>query len=82
LRIKLPHKHHERQAEGDQVEWVITCANGRKLKLLTVTDEITRESLTVETRTSIKSRAVVEVLEGLMKERGTPALRAACSQIS
>ena len=49
------------------------CANGRRLKLLTVTDEFTRESLTVETRTSIKSRAVVEVLERLMCERGTPA---------
>jgi putative transposase len=49
------------------------CANGRKLKLLTVTDEFTRESLTVETRTSIRSRAVVEVLERLIKERGTPA---------
>jgi putative transposase len=49
------------------------CANGRKLKLLTVTDEFTRESICVETRTSIKSRAVVEVLERLIKEHGTPA---------
>lgn len=49
------------------------CASGRKLKLLTVTDEFTRESICVETRTSIKSRAVVEVLERLIKERGTPA---------
>ncbi len=49
------------------------CASGRKLKLLTVTDEFTRESLRVETRTSMKSRAVVEVLERLMYERGTPA---------
>jgi putative transposase len=49
------------------------CASGRKLKLLTVTDEFTRESICVETRTSIKSRAVVEVLERLICERGIPA---------
>ncbi len=49
------------------------CANGRRLKLLTVTDELTRESICVETRTSIKARAVVEVLERLISERGMPA---------
>lgn len=49
------------------------CASGRKLKLLTVTNEFTRKSICVETRTSIKSLAVVEVLERLIKERGTPA---------
>jgi putative transposase len=49
------------------------CASGRKLKLLTVMDEFTRESICVETRTSIKSRAVVEVLGRLMQEHGTPA---------
>lgn len=48
------------------------CANGQRLKMLTVVDEFTRESLTIETRTSIKSRAVVEVLESLTRERGTP----------
>lgn len=48
------------------------CANGRKLKLLTITDEFTRESLTVETRTSIKSHAVIEVLQHLICERGAP----------
>ncbi|MDT4953991.1 MAG: putative transposase [Acidobacteriota bacterium] len=40
--------------------------------MLTVVDEFTRESLTIETRTSIKSRAVIEVLESLTRERGTP----------
>ncbi len=49
------------------------CASGQKLKLLTVIDEFTRESLCVETRTSIKSRAVIEVLERLRRERGAPA---------
>ncbi|MBC7910154.1 MAG: transposase [Pyrinomonadaceae bacterium] len=49
------------------------CANGQRLKLLTVIDEFTRESLTIETRTSIKSRAVIEILERLTSERGAPA---------
>ncbi len=40
--------------------------------MLTVIDEFTRESLTIETRTSIKSRAVIEVLERLTDERGAP----------
>lgn len=48
------------------------CANGQRLKLLTVIDEFTRESLTIETRTSIKSRAVIEILERLTQERGAP----------
>jgi len=49
------------------------CASGQRLKMLTVVDEFTRESLCVEMRTSIKSRAVVEVLERLTGERGAPA---------
>jgi putative transposase len=48
------------------------CANGQRLKLLTVIDEFTRESLTIETRTSIKSRTVIEILERLRSERGAP----------
>jgi putative transposase len=48
------------------------CASGQKLKLLTVVDEFTRESLCVETRTSIKSQAVIAVLSRLIKERGAP----------
>lgn len=49
------------------------CLTGRKLKLLTVVDEFTRESLCVETRTSIKSQAVIQVLERLTEERVAPA---------
>ncbi len=48
------------------------CASGQKLKLLTVVDDFTRESLCVETRTSIKSQAVIAVLNRLVKERGAP----------
>lgn len=49
------------------------CATGQKLKLLTVVEEFTRESLCIETRTSIKSQTVVAVLNRLVKERGAPA---------
>ncbi len=48
------------------------CANGQRLKMLTVVDEFTRESLAIETRTSIKSQAVIAVLNRLVKERGAP----------
>ncbi|MBA3241146.1 MAG: IS3 family transposase [Acidobacteria bacterium] len=49
------------------------CANGQRLKMLTVVDEFTRESLAIETRTSIRSQAVVKVLACLASERGAPA---------
>ena len=48
------------------------CANGQQIKLLTVVDEYTRESLAIRVATSIKSRAVVEVLSRLIAERGAP----------
>jgi putative transposase len=49
------------------------CASGQMLKLLTVVDEFTRESLCIETRSSIKAQAVIAVLSCLVKERGAPA---------
>jgi putative transposase len=49
------------------------CANGQKVKLLTVVDEYTRESLAIQVATSIKSRAVIEILTRLVAERGAPA---------
>lgn len=48
------------------------CANGQKVKLLTVVDEYTRESLAIRAATSIKSNAVVETLSRLVAERGAP----------
>jgi putative transposase len=46
--------------------------DGRSLKLLTVLDEFTRESLTIEVGRSIKSKDVIAVLEYLFLVRGTP----------
>jgi putative transposase len=86
--LSLPRRQPRRRYKAEQVRslsqatrpnevWTYDfvhdwCANGQRLKMLTVIDEFTRESLTIETRTSIKSRAVVEILERLTSERGAP----------
>jgi transposase InsO family protein len=46
--------------------------DGRKLKLLTVLDEYTRESLAIEVERSITSKDVIAVLEYLFMVRGAP----------
>lgn len=46
--------------------------DGRKLKFLTVLDEWTRESLTIEAGRSIRSKDVIGVLEYLFVVRGVP----------
>lgn len=48
------------------------CANGSKLKLLTVEDEYTRESLAIEVGGSLPARSVIKVLQRLVQERGAP----------
>jgi len=49
-----------------------SCAQGRKLRFLTVTDEFTRESLTVEVRRSFPARKVIATLSWLFVEYGQP----------
>lgn len=49
-----------------------SCANGQKLKCLTIVDEFSRECLAIDVAGNIKSRRVVEVLAGLVKRRGCP----------
>jgi putative transposase len=46
--------------------------DGRRLKLLTMLDEFTRESLAIEVDRSIRSRDVIAVLEYLFMVRGVP----------
>ena len=46
--------------------------NGKPLKLLTLLDEFTRESLAIEIGRSIKAKDVIEVLEYLFMVRGVP----------
>lgn len=48
------------------------CANGQKLKCLTVIDEYTRECLAIEVAGSIRSYKVIEVLSRLMSAHGIP----------
>jgi putative transposase len=49
-----------------------TCADGRQLKCLTVTDEFTKEGLAIDVAGSIRSARVIEVLSRLVSERGAP----------
>lgn len=48
------------------------CANGQKLKCLTIVDEWTRESLAIEVAGSIRSSRVIEVLTKIISVRGAP----------
>ena len=49
-----------------------SCANGQKLKLLTVVDEWTRECLAIEVDARINSGKVLEVLGKLISVHGQP----------
>lgn len=49
------------------------CANGQRLKLLTVVDEWTRECLAIEVGARINSSRVIDVLSRLMSLYGRPA---------
>jgi putative transposase len=48
------------------------CANGQKLKCLTVTDEWTKEGLAIEVGGRMRSAGVIAVLARLVSERGAP----------
>lgn len=46
--------------------------NGRKLKMLTVVDEFTRVALAIRVDTSIRAKAVIELLQELFEKQGAP----------
>jgi putative transposase len=48
------------------------CFNGRKLKILNVVDEFTRECLAIQVETRLPSNKVKAVLERLFREHGAP----------
>jgi len=48
------------------------CANGQKLKCLTIVDEWTRECLALEVSGSIRSNHVIDVLARLISTHGAP----------
>ena len=49
-----------------------TCADGRRLKCLTVIDEFTRECLAIDVAGGIRSGRVIEVLTRLVSLHGAP----------
>ncbi|MEZ0367434.1 IS3 family transposase [Mycobacterium sp. pUA109] len=49
-----------------------TTADGRRLKMLNVIDEFTREALAIEVNRSIDADGVVDVLDRLAVQRGAP----------
>lgn len=49
-------------------------ANGRKIRLLTIIDEFTRECLKIEVDTSLNGRRVQQALEKLIEGRGKPEM--------
>lgn len=64
-------------ATGPNTVWAYdfvfdTCANGQKLKCLTVVDEWTREALAIEVDGRIGSRRVIETLARLFSLHGAP----------
>lgn len=48
------------------------CANGQKIKCLTVVDEYTRECLAIDMSGAIRSSRVIDVLSRLMRVHGVP----------
>ena len=48
------------------------CTNGDTIKCLTVVDEGTRECLAIDVASGIRSGRVIEILQGLVAERGAP----------
>jgi len=50
-----------------------SCADGKKLKCLTMIDEFTRECLAIDVAGSIRSARVIEVLTRLVSVHGAPA---------
>jgi putative transposase len=51
-----------------------TCANGQKIKALTLIDEWTKESLAIEVASSLRADRVIAVLERAIAQYGTPAV--------
>lgn len=50
-----------------------TCANGQRWKILTLSDECTRESVAIAGATRLRAREVLHVLQRIIAERGAPA---------
>ncbi len=77
-RKRLRREGSPRQAlSGANQEWALdfvhdAAESGRKFRALSVVDPYTRECLALEVDTSMGSRRVTRVLEGIIAERGAP----------
>jgi len=86
-RLQVPKKRRRRRlaahrprpnpATGPNQVWAYdfvfdACANGQKLKCLTVVDEWTHEALYIDVAGSIRSGRLIEVLSKLISVRGAP----------
>ena len=87
LGLKVLKRGGRKRALGDRIEkislyeanqeWSLdfvhdALVNGRKIRLLTIVDDFTRESLKITVDTSLSGRRVCEELEEVMKIRGKP----------
>ena len=84
LRNKKPKRHVSCQrrverpvAAGVYESWSIDfmsdeLCDGRRIRLLTIVDNFTRESLAIKVAASIKGESVVEVLQRLMEQHRLP----------
>src|SRR4051812_11785007 len=86
-RLQLPRRRPRRRiaasrprpvpATGANQVWAYdfvfdACANGQKLKCLTIIDEWTREALAIDVAGSIRSGRVIDVLARLVSVHGAP----------
>ncbi len=49
-----------------------SCANGQKIKCLTVIDEYTRECLAIDVNKAVRSSRVIDILSALIRVHGAP----------
>jgi putative transposase len=76
-RRRVAASRRDRIRRPDQQVWAYdfvfdACANGQRLKCLTVIDEWTHEALAIDVAGSIRSARVIEVLAKLASVRGAP----------
>ncbi len=68
---------HQHVATGPNEAWAYdyifdACANGQKLKCLTLIDDFIKECLHIDVAGSIKGKRIVQVLEEVIAQRGYP----------
>ena len=86
--LALPRKRKSKRLRGNKHRWMSAiapnsiwaydfvfdaCANGQKLKCLTLIDEWTRECLAIIPEARIRSAEVINALSRLFAEHGSPA---------